>query len=456
MFDSLSQNQEKPMQEVKPQIDTVVPPQQQSVSPQAPTVQQAQAMGTQAASVQPSQSNEAATGTLGQAMGQGQVYTMPEKYMPSSSSSGKKGSGGGNKRFFLIIAIVFAVFVIVLAAAVFFLQPYLQQNSSTPFELPTNGNQAGTNTDEETNENTNTTTDEETNENTNTGLSLNFNVNEDLEENINDSLFDDDSSNSNTNTGSSDVSGAFLDRSGVSTARDKDKDKLTDEEEDLYGTEFNRPDSDGDGYVDGTELVNLYAPDEADAELLESDAVSLYENDEYGWSIYYPTSWFEDQIDSQTNQVYFTSDTVDGELIEVNVLENTEDQTAAEWFASLYDDIDAEDLEEVQLSGAQGIMSPDGFTYYVAKGDYIYGINYSFGTKDKITFQTTFEMMVNSFTITEVKEPADSNTTNTTNTNTNTDTSANTNSDSAVNTNSSINSNSNTNTTDTNANTNAA
>lgn len=452
MFDSLPQNQEQSNPSAKPQIDTVVPP-QQSASPQAPTLQQAQQMTANAPSQSMPTSNEGATSTLGQAMGAGQVYTMPEKYMPSASSA-KSGSGGGNKRFFLIIAILFAVFVIVLAGAVFFLQPYLQQNQTPAFELPTNGTTAAINTNDAGNENTNTNEEDETNENTNTGLSLNFNVNEEDQENIDNSLFN-DNSNTNTNQTTGDTSSVFLDRSDVSSARDKDKDKLTDEEEELYGTEFNRPDSDGDGYVDGTELVNLYAPDEADAALLESDTVSQYSNQEYGWSIYYPEAWFADQVDTTAKQVLFTSDSVDGELVDVSVIENTKNETAAAWFASLYDDIDEDDLESVQIGGATGIVSPDGFTYYVAKGNYIYGVHYNFGTKEKITFETTFQMMVNSFAITEVKkqEASNTNTDDSINTNTNaaTNNNDNTNTGSSVNTNSSTNTN-----TETNANTNAA
>lgn len=41
---------------------------------------------------------------------------------------------------------------------------------------------------------------------------------------------------------------------------DFDNDGLTDEEEKLYGTDWRRPDSDGDGYLDGEEIASGYNP----------------------------------------------------------------------------------------------------------------------------------------------------------------------------------------------------
>ncbi len=53
---------------------------------------------------------------------------------------------------------------------------------------------------------------------------------------------------SNVNIGNSDV------------FHDRDQDGLTDEEEFMYGTDINNPDSDGDGYRDGVEVESGYDP----------------------------------------------------------------------------------------------------------------------------------------------------------------------------------------------------
>jgi hypothetical protein len=52
-----------------------------------------------------------------------------------------------------------------------------------------------------------------------------------------------------------------IDQEGnISSIVDQDKDGLSDEEEKKYGTDPNKPDTDGDGYNDGSEVRNAYNP----------------------------------------------------------------------------------------------------------------------------------------------------------------------------------------------------
>ncbi|MFH1426844.1 MAG: hypothetical protein ABIG66_05465 [Candidatus Kerfeldbacteria bacterium] len=341
---------------------------------------------------------------------QSRVYTMPEKFMPPKS--GKGGSGGGKKIAF-IIALVVAVIIIVVAAVVYALQLTTKQEEPTP---TSNVNTA--NTTPAANENMNENANEESN--TNLGTLLNTNVNEDLGENINEGLFPNDNQNANANANTN-AAVPFPDRSDVTSARDKDKDKLTDEEEALYGTKFELPDTDHDGFVDGTEVLNGFSPSDKDETLLNTGQVIQYDNKQFGWVMNYPAKWFAEPLDETNREIVFTSDSVDGELVEVIISDNPKGQTAAQWFAALYEDIEPGDLEAVTLGSLKGIVSPDGFTYYFADSNYIIGILYNFGTKDEVHFQTTFQMMVDSFAYTPKKK------TSTTNTNTNTNNNSNTN-----------------------------
>lgn len=391
--------------------------------------------------------NTAASGTDTQAAPLStphQVYTMPEKFMqPRAVSSSKT-------KKWLLIASICGVVVLVLIAIIVYA---FQASTGTPVDT---ANQ-NTNDNALVNQNTNTTNVNRNsnvnnaNGNTNTGGILNLNGA--VDGNINSGLFPNGNSNANKNTNTSGSIG-LPDRSDVSNGRDKDRDGLTDVEEDVYGTRFDLPDTDKDGYVDGTEVRNSFSPADVGKSLLEAGLVIAYAQPEYGWSIDYPADWIAEPVNTSKSEVMFSSDSVAGEFVEVLVTENTSHETAAEWYASLYEDVDPSELEAVTLGGLQGIVSPDGFTYYLADDTYLVGIVYNFGTKDEVQFRTTFEMMATSFGYTAVAPSAANVNTNTTTTNDNTNSFdiTNTNNANTNNANSNLNSSANTNT---NSNTNS-
>lgn len=364
-----------------------------------------------------------------------QVYTMPEKFMQP-----RKVSKGKPKKWLIIVGICGAVLLIFIAIIVYAFQAASQNSGVGNENINTvantnlvirNGNQ-----------NSNSNVNSNANENTNSGASLNLNVNGDIGANINSGLFPNGNSNGNSNTNSAIP---LPDRSNVSDGRDKDRDGLTDVEEEIYTTRFDQPDTDKDGYVDGTEVRNSFSPVEAGKSLLQGGLVIAYAQPDFGWTIQYPADWIAEPVNDTHTEVLFTSDSVDGEFVEVLFTENANHQTAAEWYASLYEDVDPSDLEAVTVDSLQGIVSPDGFAYYLADESYIIGIIYNFGTKDQIQFRTTFEMMVNTFAYTAV-EPAATNTNGATNQNGNANGNSNVNVNSNTNSNQSSNANGNSNT----------
>ncbi len=64
---------------------------------------------------------------------------------------------------------------------------------------------------------------------------------------------------------------------------DQDGDLLPDAVEDLYRTEKNNPDTDGDGHTDAEEIKNGYDPLRAGNVRLDSDRDVLLENEEFQW-----------------------------------------------------------------------------------------------------------------------------------------------------------------------------
>lgn len=180
---------------------------------------------------------------------------------------------------------------------------------------------------------------------------------------------------------------------------DTDKDGLTDVEEGLYGTDPKKPDTDNDGYLDGTEVVNLYNPlGYKPVRLLDSGKIKIYLNPTYNYSIYYPSVWIAQALDANNEQVMFSSDT--GEFIEVAVADNTLKLPVKDWYLAQSPGVKAEDLKVVTTKEkVDGVISPDGLAAYLPFEDKIFVINYNIGLKTEINFLSTFTMMLNSFRV---------------------------------------------------------
>ena len=104
-------------------------------------------------------------------------------------------------------------------------------------------------------------------------------------------------------------------------AQDDDFDLLTNVEEDLWQSDPNNSDTDGDSYSDSEEILNLYNPNQAgSAKLFETDLIKKYIDNIYSYSIYYPSSWQENKIDDQT---MFISET--GEFVQIIIQEQEND-----------------------------------------------------------------------------------------------------------------------------------
>jgi hypothetical protein len=183
----------------------------------------------------------------------------------------------------------------------------------------------------------------------------------------------------------------------VVSASDQDKDGLTDEEEKIYTTGVSNPDSDGDSYVDGLEVINLYNPiGFAPVRIVDSGLVEVYNNPTFNYSIFYPKTWISRALDETNREVLFTSAT--GEFVQVIVQENPEKISVLDWYLKQNPNVTAAQVGTVVTkTGLQGIRSPDGLTVYFGNGDYIFAVAYQIGNRTEVNFETTFEMMVRSF-----------------------------------------------------------
>jgi len=189
---------------------------------------------------------------------------------------------------------------------------------------------------------------------------------------------------------------------------DSDNDGLSDvEENNIYITNSNTNDSDGDGYKDNQEVLSLYNP-MGEGYLSESGLISEFINSKYNYRIYYPKIWHpEDRTEGEL--VQFFSD-VDG-LMQIIVQDNPAKLGIKEWYAELINSSPAlvtQQMEQLK-SGLEVIYSVDGLTAYltlssnlleqVGGGDNVYILTYSPEENNKLEFLATFKMMINSFKV---------------------------------------------------------
>jgi len=117
----------------------------------------------------------------------------------------------------------------------------------------------------------------------------------------------------------------------LSYGADLDGDKLSDEEEKIFGTDPGIIDTDKDGYSDGQEVFYLYNPNGKEPKrLLDSGKVIEYTNPIFGYKLYYPASWAVGSVDQDYRDVLFSS--INGENIEVRVFDLNFGETFADWF----------------------------------------------------------------------------------------------------------------------------
>lgn len=180
----------------------------------------------------------------------------------------------------------------------------------------------------------------------------------------------------------------------TSTAQnlDSDKDGLSDKEEALFLTDKLLQDTDGDGYLDGLEVVNVYDPFiVTPAKLTDGgDAVKSYNETRY--SLLYPKLW-KVSVSAEGKVVF---DAGDGEFIELLISPNSDSLAIADWYkAQTLGDMAAE-LNEMFNKNNLRVLKVNN-TVYVNDYNYVYvltynPINYEAGTSVE-NYSAVFSMM---------------------------------------------------------------
>lgn len=180
---------------------------------------------------------------------------------------------------------------------------------------------------------------------------------------------------------------------------DSDNDGLTDAEETaVFTTNLNIEDTDGDGYADGVEVLNLYNP-AGTGKLAESGVVTEFKNNQYGYSFLYPSGWrIEDALAGES--VFFFSGS-DGS-IQILAQDNPSRKNIKAWYAELVNS-SVEAVSQIAATTPNNLelmYSPDGLTAYLTAsggGSKVFVITYSPETSGLIQFKMVLETMIKSF-----------------------------------------------------------
>ena len=178
---------------------------------------------------------------------------------------------------------------------------------------------------------------------------------------------------------------------------DGDNDGLTDLEEIIFGASSTTPDTDGDSYLDGAELINLYNP-AGTGKLTANSHISLYDNKTFAYDLLYPWVW-QISVNGGDDSLLFKAS--DNQFVQVIVQPNANKETLEEWYLEQLAMATVNETDRVSGSNWQGLKSPDGLNIYLTdkKQNYIFSLTYNPGGGNILEYFNIFQAMVKSFNL---------------------------------------------------------
>jgi hypothetical protein len=183
------------------------------------------------------------------------------------------------------------------------------------------------------------------------------------------------------------------------TGMDSDADGLTDIEENVWGSNPEKIDSDGDGYKDKDELMAFYDPAIAKKRLLDSKAAAVYKNTDLYYSVVYPAAFTVRTLPTDDQQVIFSD--ANGAFFSISVKDNPSYLSTYSWYQTNNPNVATTNFRSFLIDSFPALQTPDGLITFVAVGNKVYILSYNLGTINEANYLTTYRLFLKSFIIDE-------------------------------------------------------
>lgn len=183
-------------------------------------------------------------------------------------------------------------------------------------------------------------------------------------------------------------------------SEDRDNDQFTDIEEDLFGTNKESADTDGDTYLDGSEVMNLYNPNGKD-QLFKSGKIFDYYSQIYRFRVLYPKQWTKAVNETDNNQGDLAFNIGNGHNIIIKIETNSTHQSIDDYYKGINDGQAALPSQKIISDTWIGISSKDELVYYITdlNKERIYIFSYVPGDNKSLDYIHVFKAMVKSLII---------------------------------------------------------
>lgn len=183
-------------------------------------------------------------------------------------------------------------------------------------------------------------------------------------------------------------------------SEDRDNDQFTDIEEDLFGTNKESADTDGDTYLDGSEVMNLYNPNGKD-QLFKSGKISDYYSSVYHFRVLYPKQWTKAVNETDSNQGDLAFNIGGGHNIIIKIETNSTHQSIDDYYKGINSGQAALPSQKIISDTWIGISSKDELVYYITdlNKERIYIFSYVPGDDKSLDYIHIFKAMVKSLII---------------------------------------------------------
>lgn len=179
--------------------------------------------------------------------------------------------------------------------------------------------------------------------------------------------------------------------------QDSDEDGLSDLEEEIFGSDINLADSDGDGYEDKGEVGNLYNP-AGTGLLADNPNISQYQNSAFGYRLLYPAIWFEQSIGDASSVIFGATN---GSFVQIISQANEDKMAIDDWFVKQFPEETVKEGDIMEGDNWQGIFHKDKKIFYLTDTDNgsLFIISYVPEPEDSLDYYNIFKMAIDSFQI---------------------------------------------------------